>query len=125
VNPPEHLELKKFLAEQLPEKIQIKYKAAHSAKSPFDNEEIHLPERTLFYWIVFPDDSISGIIRETEWPYIVGLVEDKLNDVQWEKYTTEIAILSENNLLPLIRFCIQIPWPTRATVLKTMMKRKG
>ncbi len=71
------IELQKWLVEQLPETIRY-----DREEMPTPNDGFHYPAQ--FTWVEKDD-----MVRDTEWDYIVWLVEAKvLKPKEWQRYST-------------------------------------
>lgn len=101
-------QIKQWLAEKLREKEKILYSPYYDA----------------FFWLAdIPENNSSqwSQIKDTEWPYIVGLVEGNLSEEQWTTY--ERCLLSER-IAGTYQFLISLNWPTRAECLKVVLDGK-
>jgi hypothetical protein len=120
--PQEQLELKRWLAEQLPEKLKWEPIINHLDQSICDCN---------VWWITITGESDKKTVwkiepvRETEWEHITRLVEEKLCGRDFDKYYNLLyKSVSSPVLNDRIRKVISASWPTRATALKATLTRK-
>jgi hypothetical protein len=118
MNPTEHLELKKWLAEQLGNKVLIAY----------TNPTTHV---TSFLWHN-SDPRFVEAVKDTEWLAIVAMVEEQLS-----KKITNFEGYYQNTLnklcypatkdweAPIISYkTVVANWPTRAKALQQVLYPK-
>jgi hypothetical protein len=112
------LELKKWLAEQLPEKIQ-----RYGSNG-----------RYFWYWHDEKDLShdiesiLDGAIKETEWEHIVRLVENKLPASKLLAYGEALANKCKDqsafqDWYEVIYLVSKLPWPFRVQALKQVWSK--